>query len=186
MNMKTEKGARPLLGRLGNGFTLGGRTTLLEVIQSLGLLTVIVICSIVLSFASPVFFTIINIENLLFTATIVAVVAIGQAFVILVAGIDLSVGAVLALSSVLAVGLSLHNGLPVPVAVAVTLVAGGGIGLINGLCATVLRIPPLIATLAMMSIARGAAFLYSGGAISRPCRRSSSKFRQRGFSEFLW
>ncbi|MDE0304935.1 MAG: ABC transporter permease [Albidovulum sp.] len=163
MKIKTDDGARPLLERLGDSMALGGSTTFLEVVQSLGLLTVIVICSIVLSFASPVFLTIINIENLLFTATIVAVVAVGQAFVILVAGIDLSVGAVLALSSVLAVGLSLHGGLPVPVAIAAALLTGGGIGLVNGLCATVLRIPPLIATLAMMSIARGAAFLYSGG-----------------------
>ena len=161
--MKPNKGTRPLLAWPPSGLSPGRSTTFLEVIQSLGLLTVIVVCGIVLSFASPVFLTIINIENLLFTATIVAVVAIGQAFVILVAGIDLSVGAVLALSSVLAVGLSLQDGLPVPVAIALALLIGGGIGLINGLCATVLRIPPLIATLAMMSIARGAAFLYSGG-----------------------
>ncbi len=88
---------------------------MLETIQSLSLLNEIVVGSVVLGFASPVFFSIINIENLLFTATIVAVVDIGQAFVILVAGIDLSVGAVLALSSVLGVGLSLNNGFPVPV-----------------------------------------------------------------------
>ena len=163
MNTKTDGSARPLLARLRDGLSLGGSTTFLEVVQSLGLLTVILICGVVLSFASPVFLSIINIENLLFTATIVAVVAIGQAFVILVAGIDLSVGAVLALSSVLAVGLSLQDGLPVPVAIVAALLIGGGIGLVNGLCATVLRIPPLIATLAMMSIARGAAFLYSGG-----------------------
>ncbi len=163
MNTKTDGSARPLLARLRDGLSLGGSTTFLEVVQSLGLLTVILICGVILSFASPVFLSIINIENLLFTATIVAVVAIGQAFVILVAGIDLSVGAVLALSSVLAVGLSLQDGLPVPVAIVAALLIGGGIGLVNGLCATVLRIPPLIATLAMMSIARGAAFLYSGG-----------------------
>ena len=136
---------------------------MLETIQSLGLLTEIVVGSVVLGFASPVFFSIINIENLLFTATIVAVVDIGQAFVILVAGIDLSIGAVLALSSVLGVGLSLNNGLPVPVEILTALVAGAGIGLANGRCSAVLRIPPLIATLAMMSIARGAAFPYSGG-----------------------
>ena len=68
----------PLLARLRDGLSLGGSTTFLEVVQSLGLLTVILICGVILSFASPVFLSIINIENLLFTATIVAVVAIGQ------------------------------------------------------------------------------------------------------------
>lgn len=67
---------------------------MLDAVQSIGLLSVIIIVGLVLSAASPVFFTRINIENLLFSSTIVAIVAIGQAFVILVAGIDLSVGAV--------------------------------------------------------------------------------------------
>lgn len=138
-------------------------TRLLDLIQSLGLLGVILIGGLMLSFASPVFFSRINIENLLFASTIIAVVAIGQAFVILVAGIDLAVGAVLALSSVLCVVLATKAGLPVGLAALLALLIGTLIGTVNGLAVTVLRLPALIATLAMMSVVRGAAYLISDG-----------------------
>jgi len=116
-----------------------------------------------MSFASPVFFSRINIENLLYSSTIIAVVAMGQAFVILVAGIDLSVGAVLALASVIAIGLPLYADVPVWLAALLALGTGALIGLINGLNVTITQIPALIATLAMLTIARGIAFIYSGG-----------------------
>jgi len=161
MNSATQIRSGPRLGLLAKIRT--GNKAVLEVVQSLGLLTVIVTGSILLGLATPVFFTRINIENLLYSSTIIAVVAIGQAFVILVAGIDLSVGAVLALASVLCVGLPLFQGVPVWLSMFAALGTGALIGLINGLNVTVVRIPALIATLAMMSVARGAAFLYSGG-----------------------
>lgn len=138
-------------------------TRLLDLIQSLGLLGVILIGGLMLSFASPVFFSRINIENLLFASTIIAVVAMGQAFVILVAGIDLAVGAVLALSSVLCVVLATKAGFPVGLAALLALLIGTLIGTVNGLAVTVLRLPALIATLAMMSVVRGAAYLISDG-----------------------
>ena len=149
-----------------------GGTRILDLVQSLGLLIVILIGGLALSIASPVFFTRINIENLLFSSTIIAVVAIGQAFVILVAGIDLSVGAVLALSSVLGVVLATQAGLPVVVAALLALATGAGIGLVNGLFVTLLRIPALIATLAMMSITRGVAYLISDGRNIAPVPRA--------------
>jgi ribose transport system permease protein len=140
-----------------------GNTRVLNAIQSLGLLFVILIGGLLLSFASPVFFTRINLENLLFSSTIIAIVAIGQTFVILNAGIDLSVGAVLALSSVLCVVFATQLDLPVIVAALLSLGIGAFIGFINGLNVTIIRIPALIATLAMMSVTRGVAFLISGG-----------------------
>lgn len=135
----------------------------LDAIQSIGLLFVIFIVGLILSLASPVFFTRINLENLLFSSTIVAIVAIGQAFVILVAGIDLSVGAVLALSSVLCVVFSAQLGIPAELAAVMALGVGALIGWINGISVTLIRIPALIATLATMSITRGIAYLISGG-----------------------
>ena len=138
-------------------------TRILDAIQSLGLLGVILVGGFLLSLASPVFFSRINIENLLFASTIIAVVAMGQAFVILVAGIDLAVGAVLALASVLCVVLATKAGLPVGLAALLALLTGTIIGLVNGLAVTVLRLPALIATLAMMSVVRGVAYLVSDG-----------------------
>jgi ribose transport system permease protein len=137
--------------------------SVVDVVQDLGLLAVIVVGATALGLLSPVFFSRLNIENLLYASTIIAVLAIGQAFVVLVAGIDLSVGAVLALSSVLCVGLPLNQGFPVGLAALVSIAIGALFGLINGLGVTLVKIPPLIATLAMMSVGRGIAFIYSGG-----------------------
>lgn len=161
MNVKPEpdKSVRPLRAARKNN----GGTTAIEVVQDLGLLIVIAIGAIVLSVFSPVFLSRLNIENLLFSSTIIAVIAIGESFVILVAGIDLSVGAVLALSSVLSVGLVNDFGAPVPVAVIASLGVGALVGLINGINVTLTKIPALIATLAMLTVTRGLAFIYSGG-----------------------
>ena len=144
------------------------RRRLIQIVQNTGLLAVLLLGILIMSFASPVFMTRINLENLLFAATVVAVVAIGQSFVILIAGIDLSAGAVLALASVLSVGLVGFYDLPVGLAAVIALGSGLLIGIVNGLSVTWLRIPPLIATLAMMSIARGIAFLFSGGRTITP------------------
>lgn len=143
--------------------TSNGGTSVIEAVQDLGLFIVIAIGAIVLGVLSPVFFTRLNIENLFFSSTIIAVMGIGESFVILVAGIDLSVGAVLALSSVLSVGLVNDYGVPAPAAALIALGVGALIGLINGLNVTLTKIPALIATLAMMSVTRGLAFIYSGG-----------------------
>jgi ribose transport system permease protein len=140
-----------------------GGAAAIEAVQDLGLLIVIAIGAIVLGILSPVFFTRLNIENLLFSSTIIAVVAIGEAFVILVAGIDLSVGAVLALSSVLTVGLVNDYGAPPLLAALIALCVGALVGVVNGLNVTLTKIPALIATLAMLSVTRGLAFIYSGG-----------------------
>jgi len=139
------------------------RISVIDLVQSLGLMAVILLGSAVMSVLSPVFATTRNIENVLQSATIIAVVAIGQTFVILVAGIDLSVASVVVLSSVLAVGLVQFQGLPPEIALVLALAAGASIGLLNGLAVTKLRIPALIATLATMTIARGLAYIYSGG-----------------------
>ncbi|WP_244490128.1 ABC transporter permease [Rhizobium sp. Root483D2] len=149
--------------RSGGLSALRGRLSLIDLVQSLGLMAVILLGSLVMTTLSPVFATMRNIENVLQSATIIAVVAIGQTFVILVSGIDLSVASVLVLSSVLSVGLVQFQGFPPEIAIIAALFAGLGVGMINGLAVTKLRIPPLIATLATMTIARGFAYIYSGG-----------------------
>src|SRR5690349_6144005 len=110
MNSKAQNPSAPQTGLLAKARRPS--KSIVEIVQDLGLVVIIVICSILLGLAKPVCFKWINIENLLFGATIIAIVAIGEAFVIMVAGIDLSVGAVLALSSVLCVGLVVNQGLP--------------------------------------------------------------------------
>jgi len=147
-------------------------------LQDFGLLFVILFGGVILSFASDVFATGLNFRNVALASTVVAVMAIGQTFVILVAGIDLSVGAMLALSSVLSVGFTIKQGLPVGVSIVLALLVGLFVGLINGLSVTLLNIPPLIATLASMSIVRGFAYIYSGGMNITPTPDIFSQFQE--------
>lgn len=156
MNSRAAGQASPLSA-------LRGKISFIDLMQSVGLLAVILLGCIVMSIMSPVFATVRNIENVLQSATIIAVVAIGQTFVILVAGIDLSVASVLVLASVLSVGLVNFYGWSPEMAILAAIFAGMFIGLINGLAVTKLKIPALIATLATMTIGRGLAFIFSGG-----------------------
>jgi ribose transport system permease protein len=137
------------------------------IVNKFGLLIVILIGIAVMSQVSPVFFTGINFTNVLYVASLVAVVAIGEMFVLLVGGIDLSVGAVVALSSVLVVGLT-KQGWPTWSAIVASLVVGIIFGLLNGLLATKFQISALVVTLGTMSIARGLAFMYTGGSNLAP------------------
>jgi ribose transport system permease protein len=124
---------------------------------------VLVVLTIVISVVSPHFLSYGNVANLMDQSVVTGIVAIGQTFVILVAGIDLSVGALTGISSVV-LGLAMTStGLPVPVAMLAALVCGGLLGLVNGVLATFGKIAPFIVTLGMMSIGRSLAYIVSNG-----------------------
>src|SRR3954464_11249621 len=139
-----------------------------RIIQDQGLLLVILLFGLVLFLFSADFLTRANIVNLLYQATILGVFAIGMTFVILTAGIDLSVGANAGLTSVLSMAAVVKWGLPPFFAVVVGIGVGLLIGTINGLLVTRLGISALIATLATLSACTGAAFAYSNGANITP------------------
>ena len=134
-----------------------------------GLLTLCVI----LWAATPHFLTVSNLLNVLEQTALNAIVAMGMTYVIISGGIDLSVGSVLAVAGI-GLALALESGLPAPVAIAIALALGLSCGLINGLLITVGRLPPFIATLGMMSVARGAALMLAEG---RPISGFSEGFR---------
>ena len=134
-----------------------------------GLLTLCVI----LWAATPHFLTVSNLLNVLEQTALNAVVAVGMTFVIISGGIDLSVGSVLAFSGI-ALARTLEAGAPAPVGIAVALAVGLACGLINGALITRGRLPPFIATLGMMSVARGAALMMAEG---RPISGFSEGFR---------
>ena len=123
--------------------------------------------------ATPHFLTVSNLLNVLEQTAINAIVAVGMTFVIISGGIDLSVGSVLALSGI-ALGSALQAGFAVPVAIALALAVGVGCGLVNGVLVTFGRLPPFIATLGMMSVARGAALMLAEG---RPISGFDDGFR---------
>ena len=111
----------------------------------------------------PRFFTGANLLNVLRQSSIIGVISLGMTVVILTGGIDLSVGSVLSLSVLFAASAS-KTGLPAPVAWACALLAGAGLGWVNGFGVSRLRLPPFIVTLGMMGFARGLSFIYTGGA----------------------
>ncbi len=114
------------------------------------------------SLISDVFFSAINISNLLKQVSGVGIVSIGMLIVILTGGIDLSVGSMVALMGV-AFAL-LTNTIILPLAILITLVLGFAIGSVSGFLVTKYKMAPFIATLALMTIARGLSFIYSKGA----------------------
>ncbi|HYN23896.1 MAG TPA: ABC transporter permease, partial [Pyrinomonadaceae bacterium] len=123
----------------------------------------LLVTSAILSFLSPYFLTFDNLINVFRQSSVNALLALGQLLVIITAGIDLSVGSILGLSCVL-VAMMLKAGVPWPVCIAAAIAIGAALGMINGLLLTKLRLPhPFIPTLGMMNVARGLAFVISGG-----------------------
>ncbi len=147
----TQKLERP---RILEMFSLSGVTGPL-----IGLL---VLCAF-LAFATDSFLSIRNFLNILDQITVLGIMAVGMTFVILIGGIDLSVGSVLALSMMVLGYANVEAGLPMSVAIAAALLASAVTGAIAGLMITEFKVPPFIATLAMMSIARGLANMITNG-----------------------
>ncbi|MEE8410295.1 MAG: ABC transporter permease, partial [Myxococcota bacterium] len=143
-------------------------------------LVVLVALAVLLGTASPHFLTGDNLLNVLQQSSINALLGIGLTFVIISGGIDLSVGSILALSGLVVADL-LVAGHSMTVAIAAGLGAGLLCGTINGLVTTLARIPPFIATLGMMLVARSAAKVYSG---SQPISGLPDTFRALAGSLF--
>lgn len=141
--------------------------------RELGTFAGLLVLCLALWIATPNFATTSNLVNVVEQSTIIGTIAVGMTFVILTGGIDLSVGSLVALSGI-AFGTAIEAHLPLAVAVAIGLGAGFVCGAINGVLITVGRLPPFIATLGMMSVARGTALIISDG---RPISGFSASFR---------
>jgi D-xylose transport system permease protein len=139
------------------------RNQLLQFVKANATLIALVALTVALAVADPTFSTARNLSNVARQVTIVGIIGVGMTMVILIAGIDLSVGSVVGVAAVV-VTLLMQAGLAVWIAVPVTLaVVGGVIGLWNGFWIAHYRIPPFIITLGMLTIARGVALTLSGG-----------------------
>lgn len=137
------------------------RERLSEVVSQLAAAGALIVVFVFLSFASPVFLSADNLFNIGSQTAVVAVIAIGVTLVIITAGIDLSVGSVAALSGVLGVMMMAQAGLPVPVAILGGTLVGAACGLVNGLLVSVAGLNPFIATLGMLTVARGLTFIFT-------------------------
>lgn len=139
------------------------RLRLLLRTREMGILLVLLgLCGLILlsgeegrrAFLSPL-----NLQNLTRQMALLAIFAIGETFVIIAGGIDLSVGSVIAFVGVLSAHLLMRAGASVPVAVCVPLLAGVGVGLAHTFLVARLRLPPFVATLGSLSILRSASLL---------------------------
>jgi ribose/xylose/arabinose/galactoside ABC-type transport system permease subunit len=122
--------------------------------REIGLVVALALIGAALSLSTPVFFTAENLLNVVKQVTLVTIVACGQTFVLTSGGIDLSVGSVLGLSSII-MSWTIVHGLPTAAAIAVCLAFGAAMGTFNGVLITRLALPPFIITLGMQSVARG-------------------------------
>lgn len=149
--------------------------------RQLGTLVGLLLLGAVLSLLTPHFLTVTNLLNVAQQTAINAVIAAGMTLVIITAGIDLSVGSILAFAGVV-LGSLLARGQPVWVAVLAGLAVGAACGFTNGLLIAFVRLPPFITTLGMMSVARGVALLYTDG---RPISGFGPGFRALATGEWL-
>jgi fructose transport system permease protein len=102
-----------------------------------------------------------NLSTILKQVTPIGIVAVAQTIIILTAGIDLSIGAIMVLSTIVMGKLAVQAGVPAPVAISIGLFAGGAMGYLNGLLVTRLRLPPFIVTLGTLYIFQALKLWYS-------------------------
>ena len=126
------------------------------------LLGLILLC-LIFTFTTNVFFSVRNALNILDQVTVLGILAVGMTLVIVIGGIDLSVGSILALVMMVMGWVKETFEVPLPLAILVALLCGAVCGLLNGLLVTKAKLPAFIATLAMMSIGRGLANIVTDG-----------------------
>lgn len=131
--------------------------------ENIGILIGFVVLCAALSLISPAFLTEGNILNILRQVSTNANLALGMTLVIIICGIDLSVGSIVALSGTVTGGLIAFSDVSIPMAVVAGISIGTLAGAFNGVMVAYTGIPSFIVTLAMLNIARGAAYVYTGG-----------------------
>jgi ribose transport system permease protein len=128
-----------------------------------GIALFLIVVSLVMSMVSPVFLTWMNWSNMFNQASLLILLAMGMTIVLIGGGIDLSVGAIAALSGGVVAFLIATLGTPLWLALIAGILVGLALGLMNGLIITVMQIPDFVTTLAMMALIRGVLFVWTQG-----------------------
>lgn len=142
---------------------------------ALTLLALLILLWAILTFATPNFLTTRNIPNLMRQGSMIAILALGQTFVIITAGIDLSVGAIAGFCTVV-IALLIQAGVPVWLSIVITLLVGLAIGVFHAFGITKMGLPPFIITLATLTSLRGIGLLMTNGA--------TINITDKGFTDF--
>ena len=136
---------------------------------------ILVILFVILSFATDKFLSVANLANLARQTSIVGIIAVGMTFVIVSAGIDLSVGSVLALGGIVG-SMLMRAGYPILLSILVAILVGIVVGLINGVIINDMKVTPFIATLGMMYIVRAFILFITNAEYISPIPKSFIKF----------
>ncbi|MDD2296284.1 MAG: ABC transporter permease [Sphaerochaetaceae bacterium] len=135
-----------------------------ERFRDFGLLVFIIVLSLVIQVRNPTFLTLSNINTLLVNASILSILAVGMMMVLIIRGIDLSIGSTIALSGMVsALTVSLYPTIHPVLSILEGVLVGAVVGTIIGLLVSKFNVLPIIATMGMMNIVRGLTFLVSGG-----------------------
>jgi ribose transport system permease protein len=132
------------------------------VIQKLLPFVTLIVLAVALAIASPNFLTGTNLSSVVRQTAVINIISLGMTIIIIAGGIDLSVGAILAIGG-LAGTMAMESGLPVPLGVLIGILTGLFWGFVNGILTATLRIPPFIVTLGTMGIIRGITLIISNG-----------------------
>lgn len=141
-----------------------------------GILVVLVVLVVLMAVIAPNFASVDNLMNIARSISVNAILAAGMTFVIITAGIDLSVGSIVAVSGVVSV-LAATGGMPAPLAVLAGILAGAAAGLLNGMLVAYMALAAFIVTLASMTFLRGLAYTMTGG---QPIVDNALSFRDLG------
>jgi ribose transport system permease protein len=158
------------------------RERIIEWLRSASVLLILLVIVALMSLLSERFLSFSNFINIAQQTTTVAIIAVGMTVVMISGGIDLSVGSVAALAGAIGAGLMSRQGLPMPVAVVGALIVGALVGFLNGLLIVPGKLPPFVATLATMAIARGLTLVYTQG---RPISGLPESFTFWGTGDLL-
>jgi len=166
INNNVNLGNRGLLGTIRKYFS-----------RNLALLGALFVIGATLTLTTPYFLTADNILVVMRMITTNAIVAFGMTFVILMGGIDLTVGSLISVTGILTSSLMAHSGVPMVYAIFIGLLLGASVGFINGIIITKAKLPAFIVTLAVSFICKGFSFIISRGI---PISISNEKFNLIG------
>lgn len=159
-NTATEDAAAPAVAGMPRFTPAGLRRQLQQILAFASLIVLVIFFSI----ANNNFLVWSNIVGVLLSTAVIGILALGTTFVIISGGIELSLGTGMTLCAVMTAVFIVNLGWPMPIGVVGGILFGGLVGLVNGFNVAILKIPPFIATLAMMLVAQGLALVISGTA----------------------
>lgn len=134
-----------------------------QFLQGWGLFIVFIFICIVFASLSPIFLRPSNLINVMRQVSVIGTAAVGMAILMISGGIDLSIGSHLAFAGLVVAIMMNQFGLPIPLSIVITLIVSILIGFVNSFLVTKIKIPPLIATLGMMSALRGLGYVITRG-----------------------